>query len=53
MQYEVKTIKKVGVSAYESNMNQVIKEKSEDGWKVQQIQGSPDQGFVVLFVKEN
>lgn len=52
MQYEVKTIKKIGVGGYESEMNNVINPMAGDGWKVQQILGSPDQGFVILFVKE-
>lgn len=52
MQYEVKTIKKVGVGGYENEMNSVIKSMSGDDWKVQQILGSLDQGFIVLFVKE-
>lgn len=53
MQYEVKTLKKVGVNAYENDLNSLIKVKADDGWKVQQFLGNPDQGFVVLFVKEN
>lgn len=52
MQYEVKTIKKVGIGGYENEMNSVIKSMTVDGWKVQQILGSPDQGFVILFAKE-
>lgn len=52
MQYEVKTIKKVGVGGYENEMNNVIKSMTVDEWKVQQILGSPDQGFVILFAKE-
>lgn len=52
MQYEVKTIKKVGVGGYENEMNSVIKSKTIDDWKVQQILGSPAQGFVILFAKE-
>lgn len=53
MQYEVKTLKKVGVNAYENDLNSLIKDKANSGWKVQQLLGNPDQGFVVLFVKEN
>lgn len=52
MQYEVKTIKKIGVGGYENEMNSVIKSMSADDWKVRQILGSPDQGFVILFEKE-
>lgn len=53
MEYEAKTLKKVGVNAYESEMNSLIKAKASAGWKVQQLLGSPDQGIVILFVKEN
>ena len=53
MQYEVKTLKKVGVNAYENDLNSLIKDKANDGWKVQQLLGNPDQGLVILFVKEN
>lgn len=53
MQYEVKTFKKVGVSGYEAEMNSVIAAKTEAGWTVQQMLGSPDQGFLVLFAKES
>lgn len=53
MQYEVKAIKKVGVGNYESDLNKEIKSMASDGWIVQQILGSPDQGFVILFAKEN
>lgn len=53
MQYEVKTVKKVGVGNYENDLNKEIKSMAADGWKVQQILGSPDQGFVILFAKEN
>lgn len=53
MQYEVKTFKKVGVNGYETEMNSVIKSMTEKGWTVQQMLGSPDQGFLVLFAKEN
>lgn len=52
MQYEVKTVKKVGVGGYENEMNSVIKSMTVDDWRVQQILGSPDQGFVILFAKE-
>lgn len=52
MQYEVKTFKKVGVGGYESEMNQSIKSMADKGWTVQQMLGSPDQGFVILFAKE-
>lgn len=52
MQYEVKAIKKVGVSGYENELNSAIKSMASDGWTVQQILGSPDQGFVILFAKE-
>ena len=52
MQYEVKTFKKVGVGGYESEMNNAIKAMSDKGWTVQQMLGSPDQGFVILFAKE-
>ena len=52
MQYEVKTIKKVGVGGYENEMNSIIKSMTADDWTVQQILGSPDQGFVILFAKE-
>lgn len=52
MQYEVKTIKKVGVGGYENELNSVIKSMAIDDWTVQQILGSPDQGFVILFAKE-
>lgn len=52
MQYEVKTIKKIGVGGYENEMNSVIKSMTDEGWKIQQVLGSPDQGFVILFAKE-
>lgn len=52
MQYEVKTLKKVGVTNYENELNSVIKSMTVDNWTVQQILGSPDQGFVILFAKE-
>lgn len=52
MQYKVKTIKKVGVGGYESEMNNVINSMTADGWIIQQVLGSPDQGFVILFAKE-
>lgn len=51
MQYEVKTIKKVGISAYENELNSILESRARDGWQVQQILGNPDQGYVVLFVK--
>lgn len=35
MQYEVKTIKKIGVGGYENEMNSVIKSMTVDGWNVQ------------------
>ena len=53
MQYEVRTIKKVGVNGYESEMNNIIKPMADKGWTVQQILGSPDQGFAILFAKQN
>lgn len=48
MQYEVKTLKKVGVSAYENDLNSLIKAKANDGWKVRQLFGNPDQGSVFI-----
>lgn len=53
MEYEVKTLKKVGINAYESELNSLIKAKAREGWKIQQLLGNPDQGIVVLFVREN
>ncbi len=53
MQYEVKTVKKVGVGGYEDEINKIIKSMASDGWTVQQLLGSPDQGVIILFVKEN
>ena len=53
MQYEVKAIQKVGVKGSAEELSKTIKMMSADGWNVQQVLGSPDQGFVVLFVKEN
>ena len=47
MQYEVKTLKKVGVNAYENDLNSLMKVKADDGWTVQQLLGNPDQGIVV------
>lgn len=52
MQYEVKTVKKVGVGKYEDEINNIIKPMAGDGWTVQQILGSPDQGVIILFAKE-
>lgn len=52
MQYEVKTIKKIGVGGYENEINSVIKSMTVDGWMVQQVLGSPDQGILILFAKE-
>lgn len=53
MEYEVKAVKKIGVSGYEADMNKEIKSMAANGWVVQQILGSPDQDFVILFVKAN
>ena len=52
MQYEVKTVKKIGVKDYENELNSVINAMTVNNWTVQQILGSPDQGFVILFAKE-
>ena len=52
MQYQVKTLKKVGVGAYEDEMNKAISSMVSDGWSVQQLLGSPDQGIIILFAKE-
>lgn len=52
MEYAVKTIQKIGVKGYENALNNVIKDMVKDGWEIQQMLGSPDQGFVILFVKE-
>lgn len=52
MQYEVKTVKKVGIGAYENDLNSVIKSMTVDGWQVQQLLGNPDQGILILFAKE-
>lgn len=53
MEYEVMAIQKVGVKNSAEELNKAVKTKAADGWIVQQILGSPDQGFVVLFAKEN
>ena len=52
MKYEVKMVQKIGARGYEEALNNMICNMANDGWKVQQMLGSPDQGFVVLFVKE-
>lgn len=52
MEYEVKAIQKVGVKNNADELSKTIKVMAADGWKVQQVLGSPDQGFVVLFVKD-
>lgn len=52
MEYIVKTVQKIGVKGYEDALNNVIKDMTGKGWKIQQMLGSPDQGFVILFVKE-
>lgn len=52
MKYEVKTIQKIGARGYEEALNNMISKMADDGWKVQQMLGSPDQGFVILFAKE-
>ncbi|EET58320.1 hypothetical protein BRYFOR_09707 [Marvinbryantia formatexigens DSM 14469] len=52
MQYEVKTVKKIGVNGYDNEMNNTIKAMAANGWNVQQIIGSADQGFLILFAKE-
>lgn len=51
MQYQIKTIKKVGISAYENELNGILEARAQEGWQVQQILGNPDQGYMVLFVK--
>lgn len=53
MQYEVKAVQKVGIKNSADDLNKTIKVMSAEGWNVQQVLGSPDQGFVVLFAKEN
>lgn len=53
MEYEVKAIQKIGVKNSAEELNKVIKSMAADNWTVQQVLGSPDQGFVVLFSKEN
>lgn len=53
MQYEVKAIQKVGVKNSAEELGKTIKSMADNGWNVQQVLGSPDQGFVVLFAKEN
>lgn len=53
MQYEVKAIQKVGVKSSAEELAKVVKTMAADSWTVQQVLGSPDQGFVVLFAKEN
>lgn len=52
MEYEVKTVKKVGVAAYEGEMNSILQAKAQEGWKLQQLLGSPDQGILLLFARE-
>ena len=53
MQYEVKAIQKIGVKSSAEDLNKTVKAMAAEGWTVQQVLGSPDQGFVVLFAKEN
>lgn len=53
MQYEVKSVQKIGVKGSAEELSKVVKTMAADGWTVQQVLGSPDQGFVVLFSKEN
>lgn len=53
MLYEVKSVQKVGVKSSAEELGKVVKTMAADGWAVQQVLGSPDQGFVVLFAKEN
>lgn len=52
MEYEVKTVKKVGAAAYEGEMNSILQAKAQEGWKLQQLLGSPDQGILLLFARE-
>lgn len=52
MQYEIRTVKKVGVGAYESELNSIIQSMTADGWTVQQLLGNADQGIIILFAKE-
>lgn len=53
MEYEVKAVQKIGVKGSAEELGKTIKMMSDDGWTVQQVLGSPDQGFVVLFAREN
>lgn len=53
MQYEVKDIQRVGVKNSAEDLAKTVKAMADDGWTVQQVLGSPDQGYVVLFAKEN
>lgn len=53
MEYEVKAVQKIGVKGSAEELGKTIKAMAADGWTVQQVLGSPDQGFVVLFVKDN
>ena len=53
MQYEVKSVQKVGVKNSAEELDKTVKMMAAGGWTVQQVLGSPDQGFVVLFAKEN
>lgn len=53
VQYEVKAVQKVGVKNSAEELSKTVKMMSADGWTVQQILGSPDMGFVVLFAKES
>ena len=52
MQYEVKAIQKVGVRSSAEELGKIVKNMAADGWTVQQVLGSPDQGFVLLFAKD-
>lgn len=53
VQYEVKAVQKVGVKNSAEELSKTVKMMSADGWTVQQVLGSPDMGFVVLFAKES
>ncbi len=51
MEYEVKAVQRVGIKSSADEMSKIIKEMALDGWNVGQLLGSPDQGFIILFIR--